>query len=222
MNKGITESIELKVQGKETLEIRLTADNYLVDWGDGIHSKDNFHSYILPKEKHVTITGEKIYALSVKGKGVISIRTCHCYALHHITCSDCNICDMELDCANLRGLSIQNNNLEQIVFNSTSLGWLICDCNNLHELDLSQQNRLIYLSCKFNHIKTLRLSESNKILKYLYCSGNNLSKEELQKIISYLPKNPTRAGLILDCNLNPGVRDCDFSVLKDIGWELRE
>lgn len=222
MNKGITERIELKVQGKETLEIRITADNYLIDWGDGIQSKECFHAYISSKEKTVIITGEKIFAFMVKGKGVVYLKTSNCRSLHHLTSSDCSLSNMELDCINLRGLSVQNNLLKQLKVNSTSLDWLICDNNNLQDLDLSYQERLIFLSCKFNYLEKLQLSKSNQILKNVLCTGNNLGKEELQRIISSLPKSLPYCGYLLDCSLNPGVDEVDFSILDDMGWKVEE
>lgn len=66
----------------------------------------------------------------------------------------------------------------------TGLTTLICNYNNLSELDVSACTRLTYLNCSNNNLSTLDISGCSK-LEYLYCSYNDLDSlavEGLQKL----------------------------------------
>lgn len=224
MSKGITgsERIELIVQGREVIEIGLTASDYLINWGDGSSSRDRFHVYLSAKEKSISIAGKNIRELLIRGKGIISLKVIGCFAMHHITCSDCNLSCIELDCINLSGLSMQNNRVTQLSINSNNLDWLVCDNNDLHELDLTSQSRLVMLSCKYNYLEKLRLSKSNSVLKSINCVGNNLSKEELNEIATTLPKYIPYTNYLFDYSLNPGTKEVNFSDMLARGWKVEK
>lgn len=224
MSKGITgsERVELIVQGREVIEIGLTATDYLINWGDGSSSRDRFHVYLSVKEKSVCVTGKNIRELVIRGKGIVSLKVIGCFAMHHITCSDCNLSCIELDCINLRGLSMQNNRVTQLSLNSSNLDWLVCDNNDLHELDLASQSRLVMLSCKHNYLEKLRLPKLNFVLKSINCACNNLSKEELNEIAATLPKYIPYTNYLFDYSLNPGTREVNFSDMLACGWKLEE
>lgn len=91
MSKGITgsERIELIVQGREVIEIGLTASDYLINWGDGSSSRDRFHVYLSAKEKSISIAGKNIRELLIRGKGIISLKVIGCFAMWNIAISPC-------------------------------------------------------------------------------------------------------------------------------------
>lgn len=116
--------------------------------------------------------------LDISGQGITSLNGLEVFAnLKGLNCSNNNISDLsviknmpnitQLNCSQnpLLSLDIDQNNLLQS---------LICNSNNLTQLNLTKAPSLVYLICSNNLLASLDINKNNA-LQVLDCSSNQLS-----------------------------------------------
>ncbi|MBN1132562.1 MAG: T9SS type A sorting domain-containing protein [Bacteroidales bacterium] len=113
--------------------------------------------------------------LDTNGDGLISYaeaRTIHCLYVEEMSISDLtgieaftNLDTLLCYCDELTSLNVSNN---------TALTFLNCSGNKLASLDVSNITALMYLNCADNQLTSLDVS-SNTLLTHLYCSNNQLA-----------------------------------------------
>lgn len=88
----------------------------------------------------------------------------------------------------LTGLQCHNNKLQSLdVSKNTKLETLNCYGNKLSSLDLSANTSLKYLACHNNGMTSLKLPTSATALTQVYCYGNKLEGEAMDKLVNGLP-----------------------------------
>ena len=103
---------------------------------------------------------------------------------------------VEMGISNLKGveyltelkyLDVSFNNLGQLdLSQNTKLVRLDCGSNQLTSLDLSNNTELRMLFCTNNQLTSLDVTNNTK-LRYLYCSGNQIGNAEMGKLVASMP-----------------------------------
>ena len=134
--------------------------------------------------------------------------------LEYLICDHNSIKTISLKSNNPTTLSTNNPPIKTLEATQKSkLKHLICDYNQLTELDIPQNNSLEYLNCSNNKLKELSISNA-KDLKWLYCENNELTSftakdnDKLEIIVCYnnqisqinIANNPTLS--VLECYSN--------------------
>ena len=134
--------------------------------------------------------------------------------LEYLICDHNSIKTISLKSNNPTTLSTNNPPIKTLEATQKSkLKQLICDYNQLTELDIPQNNSLEYLNCSNNKLKDLSISNA-KELKWLYCDNNELTSftakdnDKLEIIVCYnnqisqinIANNPTLS--VLECYSN--------------------
>ena len=111
--------------------------------------------------------------------------------LEYLICDHNSIKTISLKSNNPTTLSTNNPPIKTLEATQKSkLKHLICDYNQLTELDIPQNNSLEYLNCSNNKLKDLSISNA-KELKRLYCDNNELTSltatdnDNLEIIVCY-------------------------------------
>ena len=166
----------------------------------------------------------RLTSQTVKISGDLSILYC---PYNDITSIDVANTDLEYlicDHNSIKTISLKSNNPTTLSTNNppiktleatqkSKLKHLICDYNQLTELDIPQNNSLEYLNCSNNKLKELSISNA-KDLKWLYCDNNELTSltatdnDNLEIIVCYnnqisqinIANNPTLS--VLECYSN--------------------
>ena len=166
----------------------------------------------------------RLTSQTVKISGDLSILYC---PYNDITSIDVANTDLEYlicDHNSIKTISLKSNNPTTLSTNNppiktleatqkSKLKHLICDYNQLTELDIPQNNSLEYLNCSNNKLKELSISNA-KDLKWLYCDNNELTSltakdnDKLEIIVCYnnqisqinIANNPTLS--VLECYSN--------------------
>lgn len=166
----------------------------------------------------------RLTSQTVKISGDLSILYC---PYNDITSIDVANTDLEYlicDHNSIKTISLKSNNPTTLSTNNppiktleatqkSKLKHLICDYNQLTELDIPQNNSLEYLNCSNNKLKELSISNA-KDLKWLYCENNELTSftakdnDKLEIIVCYnnqisqinIANNPTLS--VLECYSN--------------------
>ena len=166
----------------------------------------------------------RLTSQTVKISGDLSILYC---PYNDITSIDVANTDLEYlicDHNSIKTISLKSNNPTTLSNNNppiktleatqkSKLKHLICDYNQLTELDIPQNNNLEYLNCSNNKLKELSISNA-KDLKWLYCENNELTSftakdnDKLEIIVCYnnqisqinIANNPTLS--VLECYSN--------------------
>lgn len=166
----------------------------------------------------------RLTSQTVKISGDLSILYC---PYNDITSIDVANTDLEYlicDHNSIKTISLKSNNPTTLSTNNppiktleatqkSKLKHLICDYNQLTELDIPQNNSLEYLNCSNNKLKELSISNA-KELKWLYCENNELTSftakdnDKLEIIVCYnnqisqinIANNPTLS--VLECYSN--------------------
>ena len=143
----------------------------------------------------------RLTSQTVKISGDLSILYC---PYNDITSIDVANTDLEYlicDHNSIKTISLKSNNPTTLSTNNppiktleaiqkSKLKHLICDNNQLTELDIPQNNSLEYLNCSNNKLKELSISNA-KDLKWLYCENNELTSltakdnDKLEIIVCY-------------------------------------
>jgi cell wall surface anchor family protein len=166
----------------------------------------------------------RLTSKTVKISGDLSILYC---PYNDITSIDVANTDLEYlicDHNSIKTISLKSNNPTTLSTNNppiktleatqkSKLKHLICDNNQLTELDIPKNNSLEYLNCSNNKLKELSISNA-KDLKWLYCENNELTSftakdnDKLEIIVCYnnqisqinIANNPTLS--VLECYSN--------------------
>lgn len=166
----------------------------------------------------------RLTSKTIKISGDLSILYC---PYNDITSIDVANTDLEYlicDHNSIKTISLKSNNPTTLSTNNppiktleatqkSKLKHLICDYNQLTELDIPQNNSLEYLNCSNNKLKELSISNA-KDLKWLYCENNELTSftakdnDKLEIIVCYnnqisqinIANNPTLS--VLECYSN--------------------
>ena len=166
----------------------------------------------------------RLTSQTVKISGDLSILYC---PYNDITSIDVANTDLEYlicDHNSIKTISLKSNNPTTLSTNNppiktleatqkSKLKHLICDYNQLTELDIPQNNNLEYLNCSNNKLKELSISNA-KELKWLYCDNNELTSftakdnDKLEIIVCYnnqisqinIANNPNLS--VLECYSN--------------------
>lgn len=166
----------------------------------------------------------RLTSKTIKISGDLSILYC---PYNDITSIDVANTDLEYlicDHNSIKTISLKSNNPTTLSTNNppiktleatqkSKLKHLICDYNQLTELDIPQNNSLEYLNCSNNKLKELSISNA-KDLKWLYCDNNELTSftakdnDKLEIIVCYnnqisqinIANNPTLS--VLECYSN--------------------
>ena len=166
----------------------------------------------------------RLTSKTIKISGDLSILYC---PYNDITSIDVANTDLEYlicDHNSIKTISLKSNNPTTLSTNNppiktleatqkSKLKHLICDYNQLTELDIPQNNSLEYLNCSNNKLKELSISNA-KELKWLYCDNNELTSftakdnDKLEIIVCYnnqisqinIANNPTLS--VLECYSN--------------------
>lgn len=166
----------------------------------------------------------RLTSKTIKISGDLSILYC---PYNDITSIDVANTDLEYlicDHNSIKTISLKSNNPTTLSTNNppiktleatqkSKLKHLICDYNQLTELDIPQNNSLEYLNCSNNKLKELSVSNA-KELKWLYCENNELTSftakdnDKLEIIVCYnnqisqinIANNPTLS--VLECYSN--------------------
>ena len=166
----------------------------------------------------------RLTSQTVKISGDLSILYC---PYNDITSIDVANTDLEYlicDHNSIKKISLKSNNPTTLSTNNppiktleatqkSKLKHLICDYNQLTELDIPQNNSLENLNCSNNKLKELSISNA-KELKWLYCDNNELTSltatdnDKLEIIVCYnnqisqinIANNPTLT--VLECYSN--------------------
>ena len=166
----------------------------------------------------------RLTSKTVKISGDLSILYC---PYNDITSIDVANTDLEYlicDHNSIKTISLKSNNPTTLSTNNppiktleatqkSKLKHLICDNNQLTELDIPKNNSLEYLNCSNNKLKDLSISNA-KELKRLYCDNNELTSltatdnDNLEIIVCYnnqisqinIANNPTLS--VLECYSN--------------------
>lgn len=166
----------------------------------------------------------RLTSKTIKISGDLSILYC---PYNDITSIDVANTDLEYlicDHNSIKTISLKSNNPTTLSTNNppiktleatqkSKLKHLICDYNQLTELDIPQNNSLEYLNCSNNKLKELSISNA-KELKWLYCENNELTSftakdnDKLEIIVCYnnqisqinIANNPTLS--VLECYSN--------------------
>ena len=143
----------------------------------------------------------RLTSKTIKISGDLSILYC---PYNDITSIDVANTDLEYlicDHNSIKTISLKSNNPTTLSTNNppiktleatqkSKLKHLICDYNQLTELDIPQNNSLEYLNCSNNKLKELSISNA-KDLKWLYCENNELTSltakdnDKLEIIVCY-------------------------------------
>ena len=143
----------------------------------------------------------RLTSKTIKISGDLSILYC---PYNDITSIDVANTDLEYlicDHNSIKTISLKSNNPTTLSTNNppiktleatqkSKLKHLICDYNQLTELDIPQNNSLEYLNCSNNKLKELSISNA-KDLKWLYCDNNELTSltakdnDKLEIIVCY-------------------------------------
>ena len=166
----------------------------------------------------------RLTSKTVKISGDLSILYC---PYNDITSIDVANTDLEYlicDHNSIKTISLKSNNPTTLSTNNppiktleatqkSKLKHLICDNNQLTELDIPKNNSLEYLNCSNNKLKELSISNA-KDLKWLYCENNELTSftakdnDKLEIIVCYnnqisqinIANNPNLS--VLECYSN--------------------
>ena len=166
----------------------------------------------------------RLTSQTIKISGDLSLLYC---PYNDITSIDVANTDLEYlicDHNSIKTISLKSNNPTTLSPNSppiktleatqkSKLKQLICDYNQLTELDIPQNNSLEYLNCSNNKLKDLSISNA-KELKRLYCDNNELTSltatdnDNLEIIVCYnnqisqinIANNPNLS--VLECYSN--------------------
>ena len=108
---------------------------------------------------------------------------------------------------------------------------LRCNSNLLTSLDISGLSRLQFFNCSGNrnlaHLQIPEQERRDQLLQDFDCSFCNLNERELNTIFDILPVayNPFPqypSSYDITFNGNPGAEKCDWSTIKNKGWNIFE
>ena len=166
----------------------------------------------------------RLTSQTVKISGDLSILYCPYNDITSINVANTDLEYLICDHNSIKTISLKSNNPTTLSTNNppiktleatqkSKLKHLICDYNQLTELDIPQNNSLEYLNCSNNKLKELSISNA-KELKWLYCDNNELTSltakdnDKLEIIVCYnnqisqinIANNPTLS--VLECYSN--------------------
>ena len=217
-NKNIGEEIEI-IYNVDPISIYADVE---VEGATLVKSEvDNSLHYL--NKTHVSNT-YRLTSKTIKISGDLSLLYC---PYNDITSIDVANTDLEYlicDHNSIKTISLKSNNPTTLSTNNppiktlettqkSKLKQLICDYNELTELDIPQNNSLEYLNCSNNKLKNLSISNT-KELKGLYCDNNELTSltakdnDNLEIIVCYnnqisqinIANNPNLS--VLECYSN--------------------
>ena len=128
----------------------------------------------------------------------------------------------------LTGLHCHNNKLQSLdVSKNTKLETLNCFGNKLSLLDLSANTALKSLACYNNGMTSLKLSTSATALTQVYCYGNKLEGEAMDKLVNGLPTVPVSSAAVLLFNADDITPDniitaAQVKVATDKNWIVKK
>ena len=127
----------------------------------------------------------RLTSQTVKISGDLSLLYCPYNDITSINVANTDLEYLICDHNSIKTISLKSNNPTTLSTNNppiktleatqkSKLKHLICDYNQLTELDIPQNNSLEYLNCSNNKLKELSISNA-KELKWLYCENNELT-----------------------------------------------
>ena len=233
-----------------------------IDWGDGTilethtlipYNKEDdkfdkcyYHNYSSTTSYTITITGEKITALSIsdvceKNK-VTSLYVSENKNLEYLYCNCCRLLK-ELDISNniaLTNLACNDNHLMELdISKNIALEFLMCSNNQLTSLDVTKNVMLESLICSDNQLANLDVSKNtilglflcnnnqltsldvkNNIRLFgLECNDNNLSETALDTLFHTLHDNPS-SYKVVSISGNKGMECCNKSIAENKRWRV--
>lgn len=143
----------------------------------------------------------RLTSQTVKISGDLSLLYCPYNDITSINVANTDLEYLICDHNSIKTISLKSNNPTTLSTNNppiktleatqkSKLKHLICDYNQLTELDIPQNNSLEYLNCSNNKLKELSISNA-KDLKWLYCDNNELTSltakdnDKLEIIVCY-------------------------------------
>ena len=242
-----TSQITMTVQDTDEVILKIAGKgNITIDWGNETENEihklssklsDYTHIFTGTSIRNITITGGNITRLICEKQGVTNLDLTQATKLKVLYCGYNHI--TELDLSNniaLIHLFCSHNQLKSLdISRNTKI--LVCDCSNNHliNLDVSKNTRLDYFNCSTNQLSSLSIGNS---LRVLFCENNCLTSFDVNKDISLLwlilnenkfSKDalnllfrtlPIGKENIICIEKNPGIDECDLSIIESKGWEV--
>lgn len=213
----------------QTVEIRIHAETFLIDWGDFSFSWNDWlrsSAFIVGRRTYpvkgyypVTITTQNLQEIDFSDCNCHGVAFENCRQIQKITADNNRLLELPVTrCRKLAYLSCKGNRLKQLdIRGLAELSYLNCADNMLNNLMFGKNPRLSRLDCRNNRLKVLDISRSNSLVS-LNCADNLLGKESLEKIFSSIHRNsiPSSIGLIG----NPGESKCNMKKLEKKGWRI--
>jgi Leucine-rich repeat (LRR) protein len=246
LDTQLSETMEFTLTGGGTIKFTATAQNMVVDWGDG--ATNNYTDADRSKISH-TYQNSAEYTVRIQAKG-LSYFSCGQYQLTALNVSGCteltsltcygnqitaldvshNTKLIELDCfadeltaldisrnTELTHLWCGKNHLTALdISHNTKLIELDCEHDPLTTLDVSHNTKLTELRCGFNQLTALDVSRNTK-LTVLNCHRNQLTATAINALFTSLPT--VQEGYIFVSG-NPGAATCDRSIATAKGWSV--
>jgi hypothetical protein len=188
-------TITLTVTPHDSIVFAATAQQLVVDWGDGsaaeTHTKttiqfDDKKNYLYPV-RH-TYAGSGIYTVQIKGEGLTGF-----------------------NCAYSNATSLNASKCP-------ALEELWCEHNQITSLNTGGCPMLWKLSCFDNHLTSSSLDISGcPVLQVLDCHINQLDSTALNVVFTALPTRTKDYGY-LSIYDNPGADSCNRTIAENKGW----
>jgi len=105
--------------------------------------------------------------------------------------------------------------LYTITINGENVTFLNCNHNQLINIDISKNSRLIHLESRKNNLTKLN-ARKNKRLEILDVSDNLFTNSALNSLFRTLPDNRKIKLIVIDGN--PGTATCNFLIATDKNW----
>lgn len=168
----------------------ITANSFIIDWGDGNINTESAHLYIDKQEYTITITAINIISLCIKQCGIKAIQFYNCKTLFVLYCSFNQLETLDISaCPNLETLECSDNLLRELTITGTPdyLSRIFCDGNKLKTISCKNLPALEILICKENQLNKLYISNCRNLWR-LDCRKNPISTDQ---IFNSLPKKKT-------------------------------
>jgi Leucine-rich repeat (LRR) protein len=150
-------------------EFTATAQQLVVDWGDGSEAETYTNIEYDSRISH-NYTGSATYTVQIKGEGLTHFG-CNGFLNYGQALTSLDVSG----CATLEELECSSNQLTSLhVSGCTALKWLECSSNQLAMLDVRGLRALEGLYCSYNQLTVLDVSGCTA-LEWLGCSGNQLT-----------------------------------------------
>jgi hypothetical protein len=186
----ITLTVAPNLEGAYSIQLGITAQLLIIDWGDGSAAEtypkktiyyDNVNA---PHPVSHVYAGDGTYTVQIKGEGLTGF-----------TCDYSNTTFLDVSgCPTLAQLRCSFNRLTSLdVSQCPALQELCCGDNPLTSLDVSQCPALQGLNCQGNRLTALDVSQC-PALQELFCQDNRLTALDVSKCTALQS---------LDCSDNP-------------------